>query len=210
MKEKFPWKGRFIQSVTFFFITALLIQFEAINRMDEKISAGLQALESPLLTKAFLAFTHMGAWQAILLVFLLVLVILCYKGAWGEALFLSLLTALTPLLNALLKQGFIRPRPSAYPLIEISGYSFPSGHTMAAFSLYAGIILLLVPHLRSSPLRNLLKLFCSFMILMVALSRIYLGVHYPTDIIGGIFASYSLLALLALVFQFGRRTLQKS
>ena len=106
-------------------------------------------------------------------------------------------------INALtfIKYFFHRARPDFYRLIEIRGYSFPSGHAMNAFAVY-GIITFLLWHRIPSHLgRMILILISSGLIIIIGASRIYLGVHYPSDIIGGYFASGFWLSCAIWFFQ---------
>lgn len=87
-------------------------------------------------------------------------------------------------LNLVLKFFFDRPRPDM-PLVEASGLSFPSGHSMVAASFYSLIIYLTWRHVESKPLRNLLVALLIIFILLIGFSRIYLRVHYATDVVAG-------------------------
>ena len=86
---------------------------------------------------------------------------------------------------------FKRPRPSVEHLVEVSNYSFPSGHAMAITCLYALIICYIY---RSKPnYRNVLIILCVLVIILVNLSRVYLGVHYFSDVFAGSMLSLSLV-----------------
>ncbi len=95
-------------------------------------------------------------------------------------------------LNPLLKQVFARPRPEAFPhMMAVHTYSFPSGHTVAATALY-GFLALTLWRVGKKPWALLAALW----VLLVAFSRVYLGVHYPSDVLGGLaFGSAWLLAV---------------
>ncbi|MHC2993793.1 phosphoesterase PA-phosphatase [Pontibacter sp. HJ8] len=90
-------------------------------------------------------------------------------------------------LNLVLKYFFDRDRPDM-PLVEASGLSFPSGHSMIAASFYSLIIYLTWKHVESKPLRNLLVVLLIIFILLIGFSRIYLRVHFATDVVAGIAA----------------------
>ncbi|MEH7307160.1 phosphatase PAP2 family protein [Neobacillus drentensis] len=106
------------------------------------------------------------------------------------------------ILNGILKNFFQRVRPDFHRLIEIGGYSFPSGHAMNAFTVYSIVSFLLWRHIPSRLGRWTLIIISSVMIVAIGISRIYLGVHYPSDIIGGYFASGFWIATAILFFQY--------
>nr|WP_306220618.1 phosphatase PAP2 family protein [Cohnella sp. WQ 127256] len=111
------------------------------------------------------------------------------------------------LLNAVLKSIFQRDRPNIYRLAEETGYSFPSGHSMVAFALYVVLIYLLWRHTGSKWGRVILIAAGSLFIVSIGLSRIYLGVHYPSDVLGGYLASGIWLGLIIGIYQRLVRTL---
>ena len=87
-------------------------------------------------------------------------------------------------LNLVLKYFFDRQRPDL-PLVEASGLSFPSGHSMIAASFYSLIIYLTWKNVESKPLRNILVAVLIIFILLIGFSRIYLRVHFATDVVAG-------------------------
>ncbi len=95
-----------------------------------------------------------------------------------------------------LKRIICRPRPVGIALIEETGYSFPSGHSMVSFAFYGFIIYLIYKSKLNKYLKILLILSFSLIILNIGLSRIYLGVHHTTDVIGG----YALGLLCLIIF----------
>ncbi|MBP1996310.1 phosphatase PAP2 family protein [Paenibacillus eucommiae] len=105
------------------------------------------------------------------------------------------------LLNVWLKILFHRARPDLHRIIDASGFSFPSGHSMAAFSMYGIFAFLLWRHLSTSFKRISLVLLSTVMIIAIGLSRIYLGVHYPSDVLGGYLVSGTWLTLSIWFYQ---------
>ncbi|UYZ61006.1 phosphatase PAP2 family protein [Hymenobacter latericus] len=99
-------------------------------------------------------------------------------------------------LNLLLKEFYNRPRP-VLPLTSASGLSFPSGHAMISASFYGLLIYLAWRHVESRSLRWLLVLLLSVLILFIGLTRVYLRVHYASDVLAG-FAAGVLWLLLAI------------
>ena len=107
--------------------------------------------------------------------------------------------------NLLLKALFQRERPTLYTMIEEEGFSFPSGHSMAALSLYGIVSFLLWRHIPKRIGRVVLIFTATAFILTIGFSRIYLGAHFPSDIIGAyLFSGFWLLLCI-----WGFRSLQR-
>lgn len=113
--------------------------------------------------------------------------------------FCGLNLVLAALLNVVLKAVVQRPRPEGFRLAVEGGFSFPSGHSMAACAFFGLIVWLVWRYERDRSRRLLLTAALSFIILMVGVSRIYLGVHYASDVVAGFCASLAWLALYTRV-----------
>lgn len=185
-----------------FGLIALLVSDKKIAQFDSTIIAAIQGLESPGLTSIMKFFTFIGSGTQVAIIALLVLFFLFKVLHHRRELILVIWVVLgSTILNEILKTVFHRARPTIHRIVEANGFSFPSGHSMAAFSLYGVIAFLLWRHLSTSLGRGLLILFSIFMIIMIGVSRIYLGVHYPSDVLGGFLASGCLLAVSIWFYQ---------
>ncbi len=102
---------------------------------------------------------------------------------------------LSTLLNQILKYTVQRPRPEGYMIINENGYSFPSGHSMISMAFYGLIIYLIWKKMKNVKLKYILCGFLSILIPLIGFSRIYLGVHYASDVIGGFAISIAYLVL---------------
>ena len=102
---------------------------------------------------------------------------------------------ITTLLNQLLKYIIQRPRPDGYRLIAESGYSFPSGHSMVSMAFYGLIIYLIWKMVKNKKIKYISCGILGLLIPMIGFSRIYLGVHYASDVIGGFAISIVYLLL---------------
>ncbi len=99
------------------------------------------------------------------------------------------------ILNQVLKFILHRPRPTDFRIIEESGYSFPSGHSMASMAFYGFLIYLIYKNVKNTYLKWGLITLLSVLIALIGLSRIYLGVHYTSDVIAGFLVSVSYLII---------------
>jgi undecaprenyl-diphosphatase len=97
-----------------------------------------------------------------------------------------------------LKNIFQRTRPTDGLMVH-TGYSFPSGHTMGVLALYGLLIILVMLYFRKDLIRNLLLSLFYLLIPLIAWSRIHLGVHYPSDILGSFFLGSGLLLIARLI-----------
>ena len=105
------------------------------------------------------------------------------------------------ILNQLLKFVLQRPRPDDYRLIDESGYSFPSGHSMISMAFYGYLIYLIYKSKFNKYVKIILITIFVFLILFIGISRIYLGVHYTSDVIAGILLSISYLIVFIKLFK---------
>ncbi len=111
----------------------------------------------------------------------------------GLSIFLNL--AIVTTLNQLLKRILQRPRPTEYRIIEETGYSFPSGHSMISMAFYGYLIYLIYKHVKNKYIKWTLIVLLSILICSIGVSRIYLGVHYTSDVLGGFLISISYLVI---------------
>lgn len=99
------------------------------------------------------------------------------------------------ILNQALKFLLRRPRPTDYRLVEETGFSFPSGHSMVSLAFYGYLIYLVYKYIKNKYIKWSIISLLSILILLIGVSRIYLGVHYTSDVIGGFLMSFSYLVL---------------
>ena len=120
---------------------------------------------------------------------------------FGGAIFLIILTILLlVVLNQLLKRLLQRPRPTEFRIIEENGYSFPSGHSMVSMAFYGYLIYLIYRFVKNKYLKWISIVLLSLLICLIGISRIYLGVHYTSDVLGGFLISISYLVIYISAF----------
>jgi undecaprenyl-diphosphatase len=197
-----------IGAILFLFLFSWLAHevFEgATVRFDSAIRGWVHQFASPNLTRTMFAVSWMGA-RGLLLFFLISIITFLFFRWRRAALWLFLSVAGADVLILTLKYGFHRPRPAAFFGVEPSSYSFPSGHSLASFCFYLVLAGLLSSRVRSSALQTVMWIFASLLVAAIGLSRIYLGVHYPSDVIGGyLAAALWVTTLLAADHMRGRR-----
>ncbi|QSF47090.1 phosphatase PAP2 family protein [Paenibacillus tianjinensis] len=185
-----------------FTVIAVLVMFDRTASFDNFITRNVQSAESPVLTVIAKNLSLIGSTWFVVVLSLVTITLLFLVLKHRMELILFVWVALgSQLLNTLFKLWFRRERPTIHRLIEQEGFSFPSGHSMAAFSLYGAVAYLLWRHMRYRAQRILLILFTVLMTAGIGWSRVYLGVHYPSDVIGGYAASGAWLMLSIAGFE---------
>ncbi len=144
----------------------------------------------------------------------MLLVIAAFAPGKRPGWFCTVNLALAALLNVVLKTLIQRPRPEGFRLAVESGFSFPSGHSMAAMAFFGLIVWMVWHYEQDRRQRLILTAAFSAVIAMIGISRIYLGVHYASDVLGGFCASiiwlvfYTKLAAPAFLGEDGPREVQ--
>lgn len=179
-----------------------------LQAFDRHVGGYIQDQRGDLWTAIAKVFTFMGSGLAEFILFFLVaaLLIFKFKHKWETlVLFLGVLGAW--LLNVALKKLVERDRPSTEGwLVEVDGFSFPSGHAMVSILFYGLLGYLLWVNVRQSwNAAWLIPALAALVILSIGLSRIYLGVHYPSDVIAGYMAGGIALIGCVHAIQYIRR-----
>jgi membrane-associated phospholipid phosphatase len=173
-----------------------VINREPLTLADAQINTWLHAHASAHLTTVLLIVTSLGSTTIVIGITLATGLYLRWRRQpyWMVAMWLSVFGGM--LLNKLLKLGFYRPRPHFNdPILALTGYSFPSGHTMAATVLYGVMAALLMTKVKRVYLRILIILSALLVIVLVGFSRMYLGAHYLSDVLGAFAEGLAWLSL---------------
>ena len=166
--------------------------------LDAHLMHWVQAHATAARTAFFLFVTHWHNTPGVLVMTTLLVLWLAHKRSWDWVLRVVLAVPLGMLLNVLLKNIFQRQRPVFdEPLLTLLTYSFPSGHTAAATLLYGVLAAWLLTVLQRRWHAPVVLLAAS-MVVVVALSRVYLGVHYPSDVFAAMASGTAWLAIVLI------------
>lgn len=141
--------------------------------------------------------TNFGGAIFLIILTILLLVVLKNKKV-GLSICINLVVV--TILNQLLKRLLQRPRPTEFRIIEENGYSFPSGHSMVSMAFYGYLIYLIYRFVKNKYLKWISIVLLSLLICLIGISRIYLGVHYTSDVLGGFLISISYLVIYISAF----------
>jgi undecaprenyl-diphosphatase len=160
---------------------------EQLEQFDMVVGEFIRGFHSEILTQIFIFVTDLGdTYTYIVIVLILLFVLIRYLKQYIESFFLLIAVLGSWGLNELLKGIFQRARPEIEHLVEQGGYSFPSGHAMVSFATY-GMIAYIVWKAMKGKNRTawIVIILTVLLILLIGISRIYLGVHYPSDVVAG-------------------------
>ena len=191
-KKNFKWLVLFIALIGFLALAEDVFNKEIMNGDIIGYKMVSTFLISDFATPIAKFVTNFGG--AIFLIVLTVLLVTIIKNKKiGLSIFANL--TIVTILNQLLKRVLQRPRPTEYRIIEETGYSFPSGHSMVSMALYGYLIYLIYKYVENKYVKWILISLLSVLICLIGISRIYLGVHYTSDVLGGFLISISYLVI---------------
>lgn len=165
-----------------FIITLRVITTEELIIDTMAYNLFVEKLRSPNLNKVMLLVATLSN-TPVTVIFIIVLLILIKDKKIALTIPANLL--LITIINQILKLIIQRPRPIGYRLIEIGEYSFPSGHAMTSMALYGFLIYLSYKLIKNKNLKIFFITACILIIIIIGISRIYLGVHYCSDVLAG-------------------------
>jgi undecaprenyl-diphosphatase len=166
---------------------------------DEAVLLGINAASSPLLDTVVSILTEFGGLIGVLTLTLGAAALFASRRRWKRAAMLLIAVGGASALNLILKGIFARSRPDLWDhIVTELTYSFPSGHAMASMSLGAGLVVALW----NTRYRRIALIGSSIYVLSIAFTRLYLGVHYPTDILAGWCVSVAWVVAVKLLFSY--------
>lgn len=172
-----------------------------LREYDTKITDFITSFRSPKLNKFFQFVTDLGDLYAYLVATTIVSLFFFFKLKNKRFVFQLIgVVILSALANIALKRAFNRARPTIEHLVVVKTLSYPSGHSMSAMAFYGFLIYLVYKVKMKRWHRVVLTLFFMSLILLIGISRIYLGVHFPSDVAGGFIAGLIWVAFCIVLF----------
>ncbi|MDQ0228896.1 phosphatase PAP2 family protein [Metabacillus malikii] len=183
-----------------FFLCVILYPSEPIYLIDVQISLFFESIRSIPLNKFFSAMSDIGSIKFLLPLSLICGIFLFIRRRYLEIVLLFFILFSVRFLNELIKNMFKRERPNMNPVYELTDYSFPSGHAMNSIALYSLLCYFVLKYVKNSNSRRGILFISSLVILLIGVSRIYLGVHFFTDVIAGFSIGFAWFILNIVFF----------
>ena len=162
---------------------------------DAEIFVWMDRFQSPFNTKLALSMSFLGSAYFLVPAYLVIIYIFIRRNKKSDAILIGVLAVVSSVCGWILKEYFQRSRPSSPLVLHVSGFSFPSGHSLAGFTFYGLMIYLIYKSQLQVAGKVLLILVSAVLGIMIALSRIYLHVHYASDVLASFFITIVWLSL---------------
>ena len=192
IKTNYKWILFLICLILFLTLTKNVLEYQIMKQDITFYNILRKHFIKDTITPYMKIITNFGGATCLITITILLLIIVKNKKI-GLLTLTNLVTI--SILNQILKSILRRPRPTEFRLINETGYSFPSGHAMVSMAFYGFLIYLIYKNIKNKYLKTILIIILSLLIIAIGISRIYLGVHYVSDIIGGFLISISYLIL---------------
>ncbi|KRN29774.1 hypothetical protein IV38_GL000664 [Lactobacillus selangorensis] len=172
-----------------------------IHALDRFGIAVIAGHPNPALTKFMVFITSCGNTITVVALTTIATLFLLYMHQTTWASFLLLNVGVFSYLGTVIKKIVQRPRPSVHHLVYAGGFSFPSGHSTGAILFYGALIIIILHSVQNKHWRRGLITLACFMIFLIDISRVYVHVHYPSDVLGGFFYGLGSLMLSEIIYQ---------
>jgi membrane-associated phospholipid phosphatase len=189
--------------INLFFNLAEMIGSPKLVQLDDHFMKLIIDQRTDSRTSIMRAITSLGSAPAYFILVPVSALILFLRGRqWNLAIQASIILISASLLNTGLNNIYSRPRPLAHlHLVDVASYSYPSGHAMSAMVFYGFLVYLTVTFIRNRWLQILVIVLNTMLILAIGISRTYLGVHYPSDVLAGWAAGLCWLIICILILR---------
>ena len=194
--------GIVIITLGLFLTTGVLVLLNATTAFDDSIQSFVFSMHRDFLTGFFKIVTYSANWQSIVIFCAVFLTMKRTRIRIGVP--ISFASAISTMLYKWAKLFYARPRPEmGFHLIEQGGLSFPSGHSMTGLVFYGLLIYFIAEYGKENRAQKALMNLMFVLIVLIGFSRVYLGVHYPTDVLAGWFLGVSILVSTIILLEKG-------
>ena len=185
-KQTFLTKGSF--ALLLFVILGYIVKFypEQLIPFDSSIQNAIRGDLPATLTTVFRGITRLIDLPIVISWAILLTAIFYLKKWKSESLLIAGNLSLAGILIVSLKHLYQRPRPDILHLVEEKGFSFPSGHSLAVTLLIGSLIIIVGQRVKDRTVRLILQILLGIYLVSVIVSRVYLGVHYPSDVLASL------------------------
>ena len=176
--------------------------------IDLEIERALQSINSPIFAVLMSLISWPGFSPQSLIISALIAVVIYLFGLHWEALTALVAASLPPMMNVIVKELIRRPRPPidlVHVFRVLDSYSFPSGHVMFYTGFFGFLWFLVYTLLKHSWMRTLLLIFLGSLIGLIGISRIYLGQHWPSDVLGAYLLGGITLVVILQIYRWGKK-----
>lgn len=188
MRDKQIYLTKGSVALLLFVILGYIVKFypEMLVGFDQPIQTAIRGDLPDYLTILFRAITHLIDIPVII-TWVLIVAFIFYRKQWKMESFLMLENlTLAGLLIVTFKNIYQRPRPEILHLVEEKGFSFPSGHSLAVTLMVGSLIVIFSQRIKDKLWKRIIQILLGFYLLSVLVSRVYLGVHYPSDVLASL------------------------
>jgi len=172
-----------------------------VQNFDESILKWVETLRTPFWNVMMLDVTALGGLALTVVLGLLAVIVFILVKDPAAAIHLALTSTGGFFISSWTKSLIARPRPSIIPqLVKAGGFSYPSGHSITSAAIYLTMAILACRHFKTNRSRMALLFLAAVMITLISFSRIYLGVHYPSDTLSGALIGMAWALFMAALF----------
>lgn len=192
--------------IILFAFLALYIQAGYSIRFENWVYAEAVEHMNPFLTNIIRIITHLG--DPIIVTSITILLVIIPKARKKVGYPMAAAVIVSEALNLILKEIFARERPNILQLVNETTYSFPSGHAMINTTVYTMLGIFAIKYIRSKKIKIPVIIMCIIMPLIISFSRVYLGVHYAGDVLGGMLLGFAVTVFIYALLKKEEKLLQ--
>ncbi|WP_230501577.1 phosphatase PAP2 family protein [Sutcliffiella rhizosphaerae] len=181
-----------------FLSIVVILRFNQVVNLDKRLGESLYQFAS--MDTFFIIISDIGSRIFFYPALIVISILLAVRKKWLIIILLWVNLLGVRLMNTWLKAIFVRERPTLEHVVEASYYSFPSGHSMNSIAFFGLLAILSFIYVKRKWLSYAFILLFSILILLIGISRIYLGVHFPLDVLAGFFAGLTWLFFISALW----------